>query len=87
MQHIIVNCVKFFKSFWQIIYKSRELSLALLLFLSSIKELSLSYFVAKSRQSYWQIVELIKGVVLEVFCFRSPEFHFGNREATLSRKP
>ena len=25
----------------------------------------MSYFVAKSRQSYWHILELIKGVVLE----------------------
>ena len=61
--------------FWQIVYKSRELSLALLLFLSSSKELSLSYFFEKSRQSYWQFVDLIKGVVLELFCFKSPESH------------
>ena len=44
-------------------------------FLSSLKELSLSYFVGKSRQSYWQIVELIKGIVLELFCVKSPESH------------
>ena len=71
---IIVNCVKFFKSplncLWKIVYKSRELSLALLLFLSSLKELSLSYFVGKPRQSYRQIVELIKGVILEPFCLK-----------------
>ena len=43
------------------------------IFLSSSKELSLSYFVEKSRQSYWQIVELIKGIVLELIWFKSPE--------------
>ena len=36
----------------------------------------MSYFVAKSRQSYWHILELIKGVVLELFCFKSLESHF-----------
>ena len=85
-----LNCL------WQIVYKSKELSLALLLFLSSLRELSLSYFVAKSRQSYWHILELIKGVALTTpwaivyywsplelsfgIVVQSPEITFGKTE-------
>ena len=67
MQHIIVNCVKFFKSplnyLWQIVYKSRELSLALFLF-ELIKGVVLELLCCKV-QIHRVTGILLRGAVLE----------------------